>query len=204
MSSILEPQIDESSLTIEGDAVVLETEDSVAASTVELVQETALLVEVVPEVHTFESEAQPSILFESIAEIASVIETSPPQGVKGDPGEAGSMYFEYPVAYAMSGHRIVVLNENQQAIYASNLTPLHANKILGMTIEAVISGNIRIQNGGVLTEPSWSWILDTPIWLGIDGFMTQTAPVSGFSLIIGFPVSSTSMFIDFREPIFLI
>jgi len=144
-----------------------------------------------------------SILFESESEITSILETSPPQGLKGDKGDGGTT-FEYSVAYPMSGHRIVVLNENQQAIYASNLLPIHANKILGMTIEAIISGLIRIQNNGPFSEPSWNWILDTPIWLGTDGLMTQIVPTSGFSLIIGFPISQTSIFIDIGEPIFLI
>ena len=136
-------------------------------------------------------------------ETVHVIETSPPKGDRGVPGATAGMTVEYPVAYPMSGHRIVVLDGNQQAIYASNLTPSHAFKIVGMTTMAVISGDIPIQTGGPLTETSWNWILDIPIWLSEDGLMTQTPPTSGFSLIVGFPNSQTSMFIDIHEPVML-
>jgi hypothetical protein len=113
------------------------------------------------------------------------------------------MIVEHTVAYSMSGHRMVILNENQEAEYASSANPFHANKIIGMTTQAAINGEIGIQTAGELEEPSWSWILDIPIWLSTDGLLSQTPPSTGFCLIIGFPITATKMFINIREPIFL-
>jgi hypothetical protein len=203
MSSILEPQDDEPIVESEDNLIIFQTDETVSSSVIDTQDTSVLTVETGPETCTFETAQEDIVTLATITEVTSVIETAAPRGLQGEKGD-GSITLEYPVAYAMSGHRIVVLNESQQAIYASNAVPAHATKILGMTTEAVISGDIRIQNGGVLTEPSWTWTLDIPIWLGVDGLMTQTAPVSGFSLIVGFPISSTSMFIDIREPIFLI
>lgn len=131
------------------------------------------------------------------------IETSPPGGAKGEPGVAGGTVLEYPAGHVMSGHRIVVL-EAGEAVYADHTVPAHANKILGMTTGAVIEHETTtIQTGGELTEPSWTWTLDVPIWLSTNGLLTQTAPTTGFSLIVGFPITATKIFIDIREPIFL-
>jgi len=140
----------------------------------------------------------------SVAVTSSVIETAAPRGLKGEPGAAAGMLMEYPVAYPVSGHRMVVLNVAEQVIYADCTVITHANKVLGMTTQAAVVGDVAVQRGGVLIEPTWSWILDTPIWLSTNGLMSQVPPVSGFSLIIGFPLDATSMFIDIREPIFLL
>jgi hypothetical protein len=154
--------------------------------------------------HTFESIEKNVIVVETFTDTIHTFEVSPPKGEKGEPGVNSGMVIEHFVAYPMSGHRIVVLNENEEAEYASSANPFHANKIIGMTIHAAINGEIGIQTGGELTEPSWNWTLDIPIWLGVDGLLTQVQPVSGFSLIIGFPITQTKMFIGIREPIFLI
>jgi hypothetical protein len=146
----------------------------------------------------------PVVVFETVQEVVHQFETSPPKGDKGDPGVTAGQILEYPVAYPMSGHRMVFINENEEAEYVSSANPFHANKVIGMTTGAVISGLIGIQRGGELTEPSWNWTLDIPIWIGIDGLLTQVQPVLGFSLIIGFPITQTKIFISIREPIFLI
>lgn len=127
-----------------------------------------------------------------------------PQGIQGVPGPVGGSALQYPAGVALSGHRMVVLDAAEQAIYADKDTPAHAGKVLGMTTGAAALGDIAtIQTGGEMTEPSWAWTLDTPVWLGSNGLLTQTAPASGFSLIIGFPITATKMFVDLREPIFL-
>jgi hypothetical protein len=85
-----------------------------------------------------------------------------------------------------------VLNDIGEAIYADNTILSHANKILGMTTEATLTGAI--------TDSSWSWVLNTPIWLSSSGLLTQVAPVTGFSLIVAFPISTTKIYINLREP----
>ena len=203
MNSVLEYQTDESSLEGTEGSIVSHTEEVIITSVVEIFGESILTVESDPITSVLESVEEIVSILESVEEVVSVLETSPPKGDKGDPGATSGMIVQYPVAYPMSGHRIVVLNENQEAIYASNSNPLHANKVIGMTTGAVISGDIGIQTGGPLEEPSWSWTLDIPVWLTDNGFMTQTPPVSGFSLIVGFPISPTNLFISIREPFFL-
>jgi hypothetical protein len=94
-----------------------------------------------------------------------------------------------------------VLNDIGEAIYADNTILSHANKILGMTTEATLTGaTVTIQTGGEITDSSWSWVLNTPIWLSSSGLLTQVAPVTGFSLIVAFPISTTKIYINLREP----
>ena len=206
MTNTFISQADEVSESIVNETVTFNVTEVIQSSTIETSSDpNAVIPEVDPEIQTVETvDSEVQIIETSEVPEVHTFETSPPKGEKGDPGATSGMIVEYPVAYPMSGHRIVVLNGNKEAIYASSDNPLHATKVLGMTTGAAIFGNIGIQTGGVLIEPSWSWILDTPIWLGLNGLMTQTVPASGFSLIVGFPISPTEMFVDIREPFFLI
>ena len=203
MNSILEYSNEESSLEIEDGSVVSQIDDMAEISLIEIFEESILTESSDPVCSVLESIEVQTYILESVEEVISILETSPPRGLKGDPGVNSGMIVEYPVAYPMSGHRMVVLNDNQQVIYASNLNPLHANKVLGMTIGAVISGDIGVQTGGPLEESSWDWILNVPIWLNDSGLMIQVPPTSGFSLIVGFPITFKEIFIDIREPIIL-
>ena len=127
-----------------------------------------------------------------------------PQGVQGIPGPVGGGTQQYPAGVALGGHRMVVLNDTGHAIYADKDMPAHAGKVLGMTTGAVALGDLTtIQTGGEITEPSWTWTLDTPVWLGSNGLLAQAMPTTGFSLIIGFPITATKLFINLREPLFL-
>jgi len=148
-----------------------------------------------------------TILIETTGTVVNIVETAPPKGEKGDQGEpglAGHVNDEYPAGEILSGHRMVIV-QNDQVFYADNSVAGHAFQVFGMTTGAVVQGAYPIiQTYGVIEEPSWNWDTSLPIWLGLTGLLQQTPPSSGFSLIIGFPVSPTSMFINIREPIFLI
>ena len=125
-------------------------------------------------------------------------------GADGAPGVAGGVVVLCTAGEALGGHRVVVLNASAEAVYASNAVPEHLHKVLGLTTGAVIFGaEATVQTGGEMTEPSWSWTLDAPIFLGASGLLTQTPPVSGFLLVVAFPVTATKIFIKLREPLAL-
>jgi hypothetical protein len=129
------------------------------------------------------------------------------QGIPGDPGPPGDGIYTYPASIALSGHRMVTLDSTGGAMYASNDNVTHANRVLGMTTGAAdVSATAYIQNFGELVEPTWNWILDTPVYLSTDGHLTQTPPAlpAVFTLIVGFPVAATSMFINIQSPIIIL
>jgi hypothetical protein len=151
------------------------------------------------------TESDSNVLIESSTTDTVTIIESISVGPQGPPGTGGtSSDLSIVAAIALGGHRIVVPDSNGKAIYADNTISSHANKVLGMTTGAIVEGGTAtVKTEGEITESSWSWTLDTPIWLSTNGLMTQTPPTTGFSLIIGFPISATKLFIDLREPIFL-
>lgn len=134
-----------------------------------------------------------------------------PQGIpgpRGEKGEPGGTIIQRPAAIALSGHRMVMLDGQGSAIYASNADQTHANRIVGMTTHAADAGApVAIAIYGELTEPTWNWETDKPVYLGADGFLTQVppeAPAAKFSVVVGFPISATTLFINIGIPITLI
>ena len=126
------------------------------------------------------------------------------RGADGAPGVAGGVVVLCTAGEALGGHRVVVLNASAEAVYASNAVPEHLHKVLGMTTGAVILGaEATVQTGGEMVEPTWAWALDAPIFLGVDGLLTQIPPASGFMLVVAFPVTATQIFIKLREPLAL-
>lgn len=144
-----------------------------------------------------------------VEEFTHVVVSSGSQGVPGQQGPigpSGGTALTVTSDVAIGGGRFVVLDENQKAKYASSDTPAHASKVLGLTLGATNPGDpIYVQRSGEIVEPSWNLVLDTPVYLGVNGLLTQAEPAnpSVFSLIVGFPVTATKLFLSFREPIFI-
>lgn len=138
-------------------------------------------------------------------EIMEAIEQGPP-GEPGIPGPAGGQAMEFIVASAIGGHRLLAIDAANEIIYAGNDLPGTANKIIGMSVNAAAPGGaLSVVRAGEVDEPSWSWDVSKPIYLGINGLLTQATPVlpAAFSLIVGFPLTPTSLFLSLREPITL-
>src|SRR5205085_1073647 len=103
-----------------------------------------------------------------------------------------------------AGHRAVVADTNGNAVYADSSEPSHANAVIGITTGAASEGAaVSVQNIGEMIEPSWQWAPDIPIYINANGILSQTAPTTGFSLVVGFAVTSTRIIIHITQPIIL-
>jgi len=103
---------------------------------------------------------------------------------------------------ALGGHRVVRQYLDGAVYYASNTSDSHKHAVLGITVGAVESGNTAtVQTYGELLEPSWTWTPGLPIFLTTNGQLSQTAPSSGFVLIIGTAQTATQVFINIKQPI---
>ena len=123
----------------------------------------------------------------------------------GVPGPDASVAVK-TCATAISGHAAVIVNSSGQLEYASNSLPSHSYRYLGITEGAAVSGaTAKVRSFGELTEPSWSWTPDLPVYLGVGGGLTQTPPSApAFSLVVGFPATPTTLLIQRRDPIVLV
>jgi len=125
------------------------------------------------------------------------------KGDKGDTGENGesgaSSSYTYTAGEILGGHRAIVIDNN--LAYYTDCTNLdHINKPIGISSNASISGgNVTVVFYGEMEESSWNWDITKPIWISINGLLTQTPPETGFSCIIAMPIITTKIFIEKQE-----
>lgn len=128
-------------------------------------------------------------------------------GSPGEKGEPGGSSISKLAATALSGHRVLLVNNSGLAEYASNANLADALRLVGLSTHAVMTGEpVLIAVYGDVTEPSWNWNTTQPVYLSENGLLTQippSAPSAKFTVVVGFPVSPTTLFINFSTPITL-
>lgn len=126
-----------------------------------------------------------------------------PQGAQGPPGPTGGSAFIGTAAGALGGHR-VVRGSRDTLSYASADDESHADDVQGLTLNAAGTGEaVTVQDSGEVTEPGWDWLPLEPVFLGLNGVLTQNPPPSAvFQLQIGFASTSTSVVLRIDTPIF--
>ena len=145
---------------------------------------------------------------EQLSRTVEVVTAGPqgPEGPVGPPGPAGGNVIALPAATALGGHRVVRSVGDGMCGYASVDNPLHGDDVLGVTLGAVVAGaNANVQVAGEVTEPSWAWTPQEPVFLGANGVLTQEPPTetdAAFVLVVGFATSPTGLMLRIEGPIY--
>lgn len=131
------------------------------------------------------------------------------QGLPGRDGvnaEGGAEQAER-AAIALGGQRAVYLSEDGLR-YADAMDQSTAFRLVGITSGAVDAGeSVAVRRQGEMRDSAWSWDVSLPVFLGANGVLTQTNPRelgADVSLILGYPLSPTSMLVSPREPVVLV
>lgn len=127
-----------------------------------------------------------------------------PQGPAGATGAAGSVLAKTASA-AIGGHRVVVADGADGVLVADPTSAAHLHSVLGVTESAAVEDDaISVRFAGEMTEGSWNWTPDAPIYAGVAGVLTQTPPVGvAWLRIVAVAVSPTRIVVGLREPVAL-
>lgn len=94
---------------------------------------------------------------------------------------------------ALSGHRVVRFDSSGIVWYADKDSAGTAPHAVGITTGAVSLGALAtVTLCGKVVEGFWTWVAG-PVWLGDDGQMTQTPPISGALVQVGVAINSTTL-----------
>lgn len=144
------------------------------------------------------------IVTQEVSKIVEVVSAGP-QGIPGPPGPAsGTGDVQYTTTTSISGHRMVTIQSPGSISYADCTILSHAFKVAGITVNAASpGGSVVVKSSGEITEPSWNWDVNLPVYLGSNGLLTQIEPVvRSFLMIVGFPVSSSTLYLNISQPLF--
>jgi hypothetical protein len=121
------------------------------------------------------------------------------------PTTGGAQYSgELTASASLSALRVVVLEEGNELIYADSGTPGHAFKVVGLLPSAVAAGStVQVLTDGAISDSNWNWDTERPIFLGLNGQLTQTAPTTGFLLQVATATTPTQIDFEIQEAILL-
>lgn len=102
------------------------------------------------------------------------------QGPTGAPGANGSApEVTAPAGANMSAGRAVVMLAGS-FFYFQPTNPAHVGRLVGITkTSATISNPVAAQTGGIISDVSFAFTPDLPVFIGTDGELTTTPPGAG-------------------------
>jgi hypothetical protein len=105
----------------------------------------------------------------------------------------------------LGGFRALVTDGSGQVVHATVARVLAGKEVIGVSTEAVVSGNLCTIGitGDEITELSWNWDTNKSIYVTGDGLLTQTVPETDFLLMVAVPLSPTTIRVRIEPPIFL-
>lgn len=91
-----------------------------------------------------------------------------------------------------------------KVVYANNTDQTHKLNIVGVTQRAVLADEgVPVVTEGYMQDPSWNWARG-PLYVGLNGIMTQTPPIAGFIKIVGTAVDTDKIQIHLKNSITLL
>lgn len=120
-------------------------------------------------------------------------------------GGASNLNITAVAETALGGLRLVA-NGTQfgKVAYANNTDQTHKLNIVGVTqIAVLVDESVPIVTEGYMQDPSWNWVRG-PLYVGLNGLMTQTPPTSGFIKIVGTAVDTDKIQLHLKNSITLL
>lgn len=121
----------------------------------------------------------------------------------GDPVAYGDAGLFYGGSDPVAQFRLVSSVSATEVLYADS-DSYTTSFVLGVSLESGNPGDdIRIQLFGLLEDPSFTFGINVPLYLGNDGIITDVAPTVGTRTRVGHGLGTGSIFIKIEEPILL-
>ena len=136
-----------------------------------------------PLLQIIERPTQSSLIIERPNLGSTIIQSSPVQITVNSSNNGSVNTQSYLAGASLSALRLVKLNTSNQLVYADSSTDA---TVLGLTFQAVSSGVAPITIlSGLVTDSSWNWARGAPLFLGSNGQISASIPLSGFIVPIG-------------------
>ena len=124
------------------------------------------------------------------------------QGVPGPAGPESLPGFNSIAAVTLSALH-VVYRAADGLRYASSDAPSTAVQAVGVLPAAINAGALGfVQTSEEITDASWAWSLG-PVWLGLNGSLTQTPISSGAQVEVGIAIASNTLLIRVQPSILI-
>lgn len=105
----------------------------------------------------------------------------------------------------LSALRIVSADDDGKGYYTDPTNPDSVRRITGMTTSAASVGGAAVLHfEGKYQDAFWNWDVTKQLFLGATGTITQVAPTTGISVVLGHAQKPDTIFLNIEKPIILI
>lgn len=105
----------------------------------------------------------------------------------------------------ISALRILSTGNDGLGYYSDPTAEDSVRRILGVTVDAGPAGSwIQMHREGRYQDPSWNFDVTKRLFLGTNGTITQVAPTTGVSVVLGHAQEPDTIFLNIEKPIILI
>ena len=112
----------------------------------------------------------------------------------------------YPAGLTLPGLIAVTIDPVTGLMIPASVTvATHGLTTIGILPTAILAGTYGAAiASGVMQDVSWNWTPGLPIFLGINGVLTQNIPVTGFIKQMAIALTPTQIDVDILEPIYIL
>lgn len=111
-------------------------------------------------------------------------------------------YDSYTAGATINGNRVCYMNTDGKVYLADSTNLNHYGRVIGLSKTSGTANNsINLQYKGNMTNAGWSLTAGSPCFFDSTGAITQTAPATGFSQIIGYALDATTININIQIPL---
>ena len=109
-----------------------------------------------------------------------------------------------PTNSVISGFKVIRVDSSGFAKYASNDDITHNDKVIGVSTQSITDNTpVLVRTEGFMDDAGWTFTPGDPIYVGLNGSITQTVPSSGFILNLGQALTATRILINIKTSIIL-
>jgi len=123
----------------------------------------------------------------------------------GGGGSSDKLLITRNVSEDVSALRLVIADDSSNVSLANNNSTYENSQVLGIATSGATTGNpITIVTNGVVNDISFTFLVNVPLFLGVNGSITDVAPTGSVNrTIIGKGQGAGQIYIEIGEPIIL-
>lgn len=116
----------------------------------------------------------------------------------------GSLTVPFVAGTTIYQGSMVAIGTNGRLVLASSNNMNLMGRVVGFYNNELTVGDgdrADVVTIGIVDDPMAYWDPASPIYVGVDGQLTQTPPVSGFSQVVGYPLTTTAFYIQIQPAV---
>ena len=123
----------------------------------------------------------------------------------GGGGSADKLLITRNVSEDVSALKLVIADDSSNVSLANNNATYEDSQVLGIATSGATTGNpITIVTNGVVNDISFTFLVNVPLFLDVNGLITDVAPTGSVNrTIIGKGQGAGQIYIEIGEPIIL-